>query len=73
MRWKNFRKALSGKDVTAFDKMVNACWTHTSAAGMAARPVLAEAMFMCILLYQQLELMEIKASLERLEKKFQKT
>jgi len=67
-RWEGFRKALRGKELEAFDKMMNACRVHASAAGMATRPILAEAMFMSILLSQQQEIMEIKESLERLEK-----
>lgn len=67
-RWEGFRKALRGKDFEAFDNMVKACRIHASAAGMATRPVLTEAMFMSILLSQQKELMEIRERLERLEK-----
>lgn len=67
-RWEGFRKALRGKDLEAFDEMMKACRIYASAGGMATRPVLAEAMFMSILVSQQKELMEIKESLERLEK-----
>ena len=67
-RWEGFRKALRGKDLEAFDNMMKACRIHASAAGMATRPVLTEAMFMSILLSQQKELMEIRERLERLEK-----
>lgn len=72
-RWKGFRKALRGKDVEAFDEMMKVCRIHASAAGMATRPVLAEAMFMSILLGQQKELMEIRESLARLEKQLRQT
>jgi hypothetical protein len=48
--------------------MMNACRTLASAGSMATRTVLAEAMFMSILLNQEKELMEIRESLERLEK-----
>jgi len=71
-RWEGFRKALRGKDLEAFDRMMNACKVYASAGGMATRPVLAEAMFMSILLSQQKELMEIRESLERLEKQLRK-
>ena len=67
-RWENFRKALRDKDVEAFDKMMNACRTYASAGGSATRPILAEAMFMSVLLNQEKEIMEIRESLERLEK-----
>lgn len=66
--WENFRRALRGKDLEAFDKMMNACRIHASAGGMATRPLLVEAMFMSILLSQQKELMEIKEHIARLEK-----
>jgi len=71
--WEGFRKALRGKDVEAFDKMMNASRVYASAGGNATRPILTEAMFMSILLNQQKELMEIKESLERLEKHFHQT
>lgn len=67
-RWDGFRKALRGKDVEAFDRLMKACRVYASAAGMATRPVLAEAMFMSILLGLEKELMEIRDRLERLEK-----
>ncbi len=72
-RWQGFRKALRGRDLEAFDRMMNACRIYASAGGMATRPVLAEAMFMSILLSQQKAIMEIRESLERLEKQLQKT
>jgi hypothetical protein len=67
-RWEAFRKALRGKEIEAFDKMMNACSMHASAAGMATRTILSEAMFMSILLSLQTELTEIRESLERLER-----
>ena len=72
-RWRGFRKALRGKDVEAFDEMMKVCRIYASAAGMATRPVLAEAMFMSILLSQEKKLMEIRESLERLEKQLHQT
>jgi len=72
-RWEGFRKALRGKELEAFDRMMNACRVHASAGGMATRSILAEAMFMSILLSQQGEIMEIKESLERLEKQLHQT
>ena len=72
-RWESFRKALRGKDLEAFDKMMSACRIYASAGGMATRPILAEAMFMSILLNQQKELMEIRESIERLEKQLHQT
>jgi hypothetical protein len=72
-RWEGFRKALRIDDLKAFDKMMNACRMHASAGSMATRPLLTEAMFMSILLSQQKELMEIRESLERLEKRLRQT
>lgn len=72
-RWEGFRKALRDKDLEAFDRMMNACRMHASAGGMATRTILAEAMFMSILLSQQKELMEIRESLERLQKQLHQT
>lgn len=72
-RWEGFRNALRGKDIEAFDQMMNACRIYASAGGSATRPILTEAMFMSILLNQQKELMEIKEILERLEKQLRKT
>jgi hypothetical protein len=66
-RWEGFRKALRGNDLEAFDRMMNACRVFASAGSMATRPILAEAMFMSILLNQQKELNEIRERLERLE------
>jgi hypothetical protein len=71
-RWNGFRKALRGRDLEAFEKMMNYCRVYASAGGMATRPVLSEAMFMCILLGLQRELTEIRESLERVEKQLQK-
>lgn len=72
-RWEGFRKALRDKDLEAFDRMMNACRMHASASGMATRTILAEAMFMSILLNQQKELTEIRESLERLQKQLHQT
>jgi hypothetical protein len=72
-RWEGFRKSVRGDDLKAFDEMMNACRMYASAGSMATRPILTEAMFMSILLSQQKELMEIRESLERLEKKLRQT
>jgi hypothetical protein len=68
-KWKGFRKALRAKDAVTFDRMMNACRNFASAGSMATRPVLLEAMLMSILLHQEKAIMEIKESLERLEKR----
>jgi hypothetical protein len=71
--WENFRRALRDRDAEAFDRMMIACRVYASAGGMATRPVLTEAMFMSILLSQRKELMEIRESIERLEKRLRQT
>ncbi len=68
-RWKGFRKALRSRDAEAFDRMMNACRLFASAASMATRPILLEAMFMSILLNQEKALTEIKDKLDILENK----
>jgi hypothetical protein len=72
-RWKGFRKALRGKNLEAFDEMMKACRVYASAGGMATRQILAEAMFMSILLSEEKEIMEIRESLEQLEKQLRET
>jgi len=67
-RWKAFRKALRCDDAKAFDRMMDACRLHASAASMATRPVLLDAMFMSILLRQEEAMMEMKERLDRLER-----
>jgi hypothetical protein len=73
MRWESFRRALRDRDADAFDKVMVACRVYASAGGMATRPILTEAMFMSILVSQRKELMEIRESLERLEKRLRQT
>lgn len=66
--WENFRRALRGREIEAFDKMMDACRSHASAGSMATRAVISESMFMCILLSQQMELIEMRERLERIER-----
>ena len=73
LRWEGFKRALRDKDEDAFNEMMNACRIYASAGSMATRPILTEAMFMSILLSQWKELMEIRESLERLEKRLRQT
>ena len=73
MRWESFRRALRDKDAEAFDRIMIACRIYASAGGMATRPILTEAMFMSILVSQRKELMEIRESIERLEKRLRQT
>ena len=68
-RWEGFKKALRGKDVEAFEALMKACREYASAGGNASRPILSEAMFMCILLSLQRQLMDVKEKLESLERR----
>jgi hypothetical protein len=71
-RWEAFRRALRGKEVDAFDRMMEICRTHASAGSVASRPVISESMFMCILLKQEIELMEMRETLEHIKRLLQK-
>ncbi len=66
--WEGFKKALRMRDAEAFDRMMNACRLHASAASMATRPVLFEAMVMSIILEQEKAIMELAEKLDRIEK-----
>ncbi len=66
--WEGFRKALRMHDAEAFNRMMNACRLHASAASMATRPVLFEAIVMPILLEQEKAIMELAEKLDRIEK-----
>jgi hypothetical protein len=68
-RWEGFKKALRGKDVEAFEALMKACREYASAGGNASRPILSEAMFMCILLSLQRQLMDVREKLESLERR----
>jgi len=70
-KWEGFLKALRREDREAFEELMNACRRYASAAGAATRPIIAEAMFMSILLSHQKNLKEFKAALERLKSTLQ--
>lgn len=71
--WNAFRRALRGKEVKAFDRMIDACRAYASAGSAATSPVISESMFMCILLKQEMELMELRETLEHIKKLLQKS
>ena len=71
--WEGFRKALRGKDAEAFDELMKAARIYASAGGMATRPVVAEALFMSVLVGMQRQVMELREKIERLEKELQET
>ncbi|MBS7657420.1 hypothetical protein KEJ33_05805 [Candidatus Bathyarchaeota archaeon] len=66
-KWEGFLKALRVEDRAAFEELMNECRRYASAAGAATRPIVAEAMFMSILLSHQKSLREMKVALERLK------
>ena len=70
-RWEGFRRALRGRDVEAFDALMKACREYASAGGNASRPFISEAMFMCILLSLQRQIMEVREKLESLERRLE--
>ena len=70
-RWEGFRRALRGKDIEAFEALIKACREYASAGGNASRPILSEAMFMCILLSLQRQLMDVREKLESLKRRLE--
>jgi hypothetical protein len=72
-RWEGLRKALRGKNIDAFDMIMNICRMNASAGSMATRAILTEAMFMSIFISQQRELMDIKGRLEQIAKRLHQT
>lgn len=70
-KWEGFLKALRREDRESFEDLMNACRQYASAAGAATRPIVAEAMFMSILLSHQRNLKEFKAALDRLKSTLQ--
>ncbi|MCW4022675.1 MAG: hypothetical protein ACOWW1_07360 [archaeon] len=61
-RWSGFARALRKDDRETFEQLMDVCRNHASAGSNATRPVLFEAMVMCILVEQQ-------KTLNRLNKK----
>jgi hypothetical protein len=60
--WSGFTRALRKEDREAFDQLMDICRNYAAAGSNAARPVLFEAMVMCILLDQQKFLTRLKKS-----------
>ena len=67
--WEGFRKALRGRDAEAFNELMKMARTYASAGGMATRPVVAEALFMSVLVGLQRQIMELREKVDQLEKK----
>ena len=52
-RWSGFARALRRGDRDVFEQLIDICRNYASAGSNATRPVMFEAMVMCILLEQQ--------------------
>jgi len=69
--WKGFRMALRGRDIEAFDEVMRIARLYASAGGMATRPIVADALFMSVLVGLQRQIMELREKIDRLEKRLQ--
>jgi len=69
--WKGFRKALRGRDIEAFDEVMRIARLYASAGGMATRPIVADALFMSVLVGLRRQIMELREKIDRLEKRLQ--
>jgi hypothetical protein len=59
-RWSGFARALRKQDREVFEQLMDICRNYASAGSNATRPVLFEAMIVCILLDQQKFLNRLK-------------
>ena len=62
-KWSSFARALRKSDKIIFEQLMDICRNYASAGSNATRPVLFEAMVMCILLNQQKFLNKMKKEL----------
>ena len=65
-RWSGFARALRKDDRETFEELMDVCRNYSSAGSNATRPVLFEAMVMCVLVEQQ-------KTLNRLQKQVDST
>jgi hypothetical protein len=65
-KWKTFRDALRKPERDIFEDMLLRSKLYASAAGIAVRPVVLEAMIMSILLDHHKRLLELVAKVEKL-------
>ena len=59
-RWSGFARALRKEDRETFEQLMDICRNYASAGSNATRPVMFEAMVMCILVEQQKTLNRLK-------------
>ena len=63
-RWSGFARALRKDDRETFEELMDVCRNYASAGSNATRPVLFEAMVMCILVEQQKTLNRLKKQID---------
>ena len=63
-RWSGFARALRKDDRKIFEQMMDTCRNYASAESNATRPVMFEAMIMCVLLEQQKVLNRLKKEID---------
>ena len=59
-RWSSFARALRKEERETLEQLMDICRNYASAGSNATRPVMFEAMVMCILLEQQKTLNRLK-------------
>ena len=62
--WSGFARALRKNDRQIFEQMMDTCLNYASAGSNATRPVIFEAMVMCVLLEQQKVLNRLKKEID---------
>ncbi len=63
-RWSGFVRALRVEDKEAFDTLMDACRSYTSAASNATQSVIFEPMILSMLLAQQKQLQKLEKRLD---------
>lgn len=63
-RWSGFARALRKDDRQIFEQMMDTCRNYASAGSNATRPVMFEAMVMCVLFEQQKVLNRLKKEID---------
>jgi hypothetical protein len=66
-RWSGFAKALRKEDREAFEALMDACRSYSSAGSNSVQPILFEPMIMSMLLSQQVHLQRLQKELDALK------
>ena len=69
-RWSSFARALRKDDRETFEELMDVCRNYASAGSNATRPVLFEAMVMCILVEQQKTLKRLTKQIDSTKPSF---